>query len=427
MSFRETAPKVRSISEFKVPKISLSKSANGTSYFYEETAGIGAVSVFWLIPVAKQDQEKAFQAMAAVELLLSGGDGLNEREILQHIEHLGASVGNDSEQLYARIHFKCAKHVVETVFCWVLHHIEHAEYPKEELDRFGIIQKANIERRMQTPGYWSDRKAKELLYAELPWVGTFGSLDDFSRLERNDLSTFHERFLKSSSGVLFFSGDIDPVQTARLVEIWESYSRAAFSWNVADEGNHVSPNNGEIISHSMTNSSQVSMRWMKHVGILDERSTHEYTLLNMVLGGYFGSRLMQELREKQGLTYGISSYFSPLWKGRTWNISGEMNSDNTDKAINAMGGIIDELQSHHIPVEELERAKRYYAGMFRSGFDGPFAQATKALQMLVRNYSESYYADTLEHIWDIDSAALIKLAQNELNTNSFVRVVAGDV
>jgi hypothetical protein len=47
--------------------------------------------------------------------------------------------------------------------------------------------------------------------------------------------------------------------------------------------------------------------------------------------------------------------------------------------------------------------------------------------MLVRNYSESYYADTLEHIWDIDSAALLKLAQNELNTNSFVRVVAGDV
>jgi predicted Zn-dependent peptidase len=147
----------------------------------------------------------------------------------------------------------------------------------------------------------------------------------------------------------------------------------------------------------------------------------------MVLGGYFGSRLMQEIREKQGLTYGISSYFSPLWKGRTWNISGEMNSDNTDKAINAMGGIIEELQSHHIPIEELERAKRYYAGMFRSGFDGPFAQATKALQMLVRNYSESYYADTLEHIWDIDSAALLKLAQNELNTNSFVRVVAGDV
>lgn len=427
MRFRETAPNVRPISEFKVPKISLSKSAKGTSYFYEETAGIGAVSVFWLIPVAKQNQEKAFQAVAAVELLLSGGDGLNEREILQHIEHLGASVGSDSEQLYARIHFKCAKHVVETVFTWVLHHIEHAEYPKEELERFGIIQKASIERQMQTPGYWSDRKAKELLYSELPWVGTFGSLEDFSLLDRQDLVVFHDRFLKSSSGVLFFSGDIDSTQTARLLEIWESYTRAPFAWNVADEGVHLSPNNGKIISHPMPNASQVSMRWMKHIGILDERSTHEYTLLNMVLGGYFGSRLMQELREKQGLTYGISSYFSPLWKGRTWNISGEMNSDNTEKAIDAMRLIIEELQTNPIPVAELERAKRYYAGMFRSGFDGPFAQATKALQMLVRNYSESYYADTLEHIWDIDSAALLKRAQNELNTNSFVRIVAGDV
>jgi predicted Zn-dependent peptidase len=427
MSYREKAPEVRSIANFNVPEIAFQKSAKGTLYFHEESPGIGAASVFWLIPVSKQSQSKAFQALASVEMLLSGGDGKNEKEILQHIEHLGASVGNDSEQLYARIHFRCAKQVVEDVFAWVLHHVERAEYPQDEIERYGIIKRASIERRMQTPGYWSDRKAKEILYKDLPWVGTFGSLEDFSALQREDLMNFHQKHIKNSPGVLFFSGDIDSRQKENLLKIWESYERASFVWSLMDE--NVINGTGFIdpITHSMPNSSQVSMRWMKHISHLEESLTHQYSLLNMVLGGYFGSRLMQELREKQGLTYGISSYFKPLWKGRSWNISGEMNSENTEKALISMGNIIEELQQHPIPADELDRAKRYYAGMFRSGFDGPFAQATKALQTLVRSNSSDYYSQTLDYIWNVDSSMLLQLAQNELDTKTFVKVVAGEV
>ena len=427
MSYREKAPEVRSIANFNVPEIAFQKSAKGTLYFHEESPGIGAASVFWLIPVSKQSQSKAFQALASVEMLLSGGDGKSEKEILQHIEHLGASVGNDSEQLYARIHFRCAKQVVEEVFAWVLHHVERAEYPQEELERYGIIKRASIERRMQTPGYWSDRKAKELLYKDLPSVGTFGSLEDFSALQREDLMNFHQKHIKNSPGVLFFSGDIDSQQKENLLNIWESYERGSFAWSLSDENIINATAFMDPIKHAMPNSSQVSMRWMKHISHLEESATHQYSLLNMVLGGYFGSRLMQELREKQGLTYGISSYFKPLWKGRSWNISGEMNSENTEKALISMGNIIEELQQHPIPADELDRAKRYYAGMFRSGFDGPFAQATKALQTLVRSNSSDYYAQTLDHIWNINSAMLLQLAQNELDTKTFVKVVAGEV
>jgi len=427
MTIRDKAPEVRSIASFDVPSICFQNSPNGTKYFHQETPGIGAASVFWLIPVSKQHQKKAFQALAATELLLSGGDGLSEKEILQHIEHLGASVGNDSEQLFARIHFRCAKHVVEEVFSWVLHHVENASYPQEEIQRYALIKRASIERKMQTPGYWSERIAKETLYKDVPWVGTFGGVDDLDLLSREDLVSFHNEQIKNSSGVLFFSGDIDDKQKDGLLSIWESYQRPDFHWHVPNENIYNLDNHTNPLVHTLPNSTQVSMKWMKHIGVLDETETHKFTLLNMVLGGYFGSRLMQELREKEGLTYGIGTYFKPLWQGRSWNLSGEMNSANTKKAIDSIKHIFEELQQTKIPKEELERAKKYYAGVFRSGFDGPFAQATKALQTLVRNYDTRYYADTLEHIWSIDSESLLSLAQNELNTNTFVKVVAGEV
>ena len=427
MTIRDKAPQIRSIAAFDVPSIVFQTSAEGTKYFHQETKGIGAASVFWLIPVSKQDQSKAFQALAATELLLSGGDGLSEKEILQHIEHLGASVGNDSEQLFARIHFRCAKHVVKDVFSWVLHHVECASYPQEEIDRYALIKRASIERKMQTPGYWSERIAKEHLYKDIPWVGTYGDVDDLSRLNREDLNSFHSKYIKNSSGVLFFSGDIDVNQTNELLSIWESYKRPQFQWGLPVENITNLDSYENPLLHTLPNSSQVSMKWMKHIGSLSQTDIHKFTLLNMVLGGYFGSRLMQELRENQGLTYGIGTYFKPLWEGRTWSLSGEMNSANTEKALDSIKFIFQGLQENKIPQEELDRAKRYYAGLFRSGFDGPFAQATKALQTLVRNYDTHYFADTLDHIWSIDPDSILDLAQNELNTNTFVKVVAGEV
>lgn len=427
MSFRQYPPATRSISSFNVPALTFEKSSKGTPFFHHETKGIGAVSVFWIIPINKQSQTKAYQALASVELLLSGGNGKTEKDILSYIEHLGASVGNDSELLYARIHFRCSKSVVNDVFSWILQHVEGAEYPEHEIERYATVKMASQERKMQTPGYWSSRLAKERLYSHMPWVGTFGDLEDYAQLTSDDLQSFHKKHIQNAAGVLFFSGDIDSQQVHSLVDTWDSYTRASLIWETPLEPNKPEAHSHDITLHTVANTSQVSLRWGKHIGPISEASTHEYSLLNMVLGGYFGSRLMQELREKQGLTYGIGSYFSPLWQGRTWYVSGEMNTENHDKAQEAISNIFNDLRNDVIPAEELERAKLYYAGMFRSGFDGPFAQATKALQSFVRNYSSTYYQETLDHIWNVKSESLLVLAQNVLDPNSFVRVSTGSV
>jgi predicted Zn-dependent peptidase len=240
------------------------------------------------------------------------------------------------------------------------------------------------------------------------------------------LKEFHTANILNAGGALFFSGDISTEQVNALLHVWESYPRKDFEWKLPEEGLPEGILFEDEITHLVPNTSQLSMRWAKHIGALDENKIHEFTLLNMVFGGYFGSRLMQELRERQGLTYGIHSYFEPLWKGRTWYLSGEMNSDNESKAMQGIKEIMYQLQNERIPQEELERAKKYYSGLFRSGFDGPFSQATKSSQILVRKYSDTFFSNTLETIWNVDSEQLLQLAQNELDPKTFVRVIAGD-
>jgi zinc protease len=425
MSFRSQAPKTKAFKPFSIPSFLLNQSHQGTPYFHHETKDIGVVKIEILFPFGRHHQNQAFQALAATELLLSGSDGKSERVIFSEIEHLGASVSNECHSLYSSVQIRCSKLVVLEVFKWVTHHLLKSDYPNIELDRYITLQVASLQRKMQTASYWSDKVAKQHYYENIPWENAMMTTEDLEALDRHALLEFHKKHFKTASAALFFSGDINKTTVHSILNTWDTNSTPPFHWSVPVENLDYAKKFTTTIEHPIKNSSQLSLKWLKHIGEVDERKQHQLTLLNMVFGGYFGSRLMQELREKQGLTYGISSFFRPLWKGWSWEVSGEMNSENKDKALDGIKQIIQTLQTERVSKNELNRAKTCYLGAFRSGFDGPFAYANKSITSLVREYQSSFYQNTLEQILDIQPDELITLAQKEMDTNSFIKVIAG--
>ena len=425
MLFRSQAPKTQAFKPFDIPSFLLKQSHQGTPYFHHETRNIGAVKIEILFPFGRHQQNQAFQALAATELLLSGADGKSEREIFSEIEHLGASVSNECHSLYSTVQIRCSKAVVIDVFKWVSHHLLKSDYPEIEIDRYKAIKIASLQRRMQTANYWSDKVARQHYYEDIPWENGQTSTEDFEALNRNSLIEFHKQHFRSPSAALFFSGDVEQSTVQSILNVWDGYSTQPFHWKVPIETINYKRQFNPTFEHPLKNSSQLSLKWLKHIGEVDERKQHQLTLLNMVFGGYFGSRMMQELRERQGLTYGISSFFRPMWKGRSWEISGEINSENKNKALNGVTQIIQTLQSEKVSENELNRAKTYYLGVFRSGFDGPFAYANKSITSLIREYQPSFNQNTLEQILDIQPDELMTLAQKEMDTNSFIKVVAG--
>ena len=136
------------------------------------------------------------------------------------------------------------------------------------------------------------------------------------------------------------------------------------------------------IIHPIENTTQTSLQMVSHIEPKDQKERNSLTLLNLVLGGYFGSRLMQILREEKGLTYGIGSYFRPAFQNYTWTISGELNSNHIEESIQCIEEIFTTLKKSAISPIELYKIKQYYAGQFRSGFDGPFALSSKIQNLL---------------------------------------------
>ncbi len=424
--FRSYRPDVRTIKTFDVPSFQEQKSNNGQRYFYQNTPDLGVLRISIWFPAGIKEQSKPMQTAGAMELLLAGGCGKSEKEIIQYIEHLGASVSTDYSLIGSVLNIRCSNVVAIDVLNWVEKHVQGAEYPINEFENYIPVKMASLERKMQTPSYWSDRVARETYFGKSTLMGKFADLEDLQKLTREDLVVFHKKHLQLGKSMLFISGDCNHELKEELLKIHDHYFTEPFSLDIPEDELFAEVPNS-IIKHSVKNTTQASMVLLKHIGQIDEITQYQLTLLNMVLGGYFGSRLMQELREKQGLTYGISSYFRPSLKGRTWLISGEMNSDNAELAISKTLEIMNQLRTDLISEEELEKAKRFFSGQFRSGFDGPFSAAAKCQQTILRNHSSMYYKNTLESIWNTTPHDLKTLANNVLDETSFIKVIAGDV
>jgi zinc protease len=258
-------------------------------------------------------------------------------------------------------------------------------------------------------------------------LGKHGNLEEIESLKKSDILAYHSQFIHPGNSMLLVAGDCNSTLEKNLKTLHDSYFQSKFQINIDSEDINTNRNFTDNIYYDLPNSSQISLQLIKHVGYMHESELHKFTLLNMILGGYFGSRLMQEIREEKGLTYGIGSYFRPAMQGRSWIISGEMNSTNAQLALDCTLEIMEKLRTELVSEEELEKAKRYYSGQFRSGFDGPFSIAAKVQQKILRNYSDVFFADTLEHIWNITPEQIQTIAQNYLDPKSFIKVMAGKI
>lgn len=148
-------------------------------------------------------------------------------------------------------------------------------------------------------------------------------------------------------------------------------------------------------------------------------------VLNTILGGYFGSRLMTSVREEKGLTYGIGSYIMPLRHSGIWGISSEVAGESRDDAIDAIFEEFEILRTREMPEEELRMVKNYMMGDLLRNFDGPFSTADIYRSLQEFNMDFTFYQKMIDHIKEVTTRDILELSRKYLRSEDFLVVVAG--
>jgi len=148
-------------------------------------------------------------------------------------------------------------------------------------------------------------------------------------------------------------------------------------------------------------------------------------ILNVLLGGYFGSRLMKNIREDKGYTYGINSSVHSLNSSGYLVISAEVSKKNTQNAVEEIFKEIALLQKVPPEKDELSIIRNYMLGEMVRMFDGPFALAESFRSAWEFGLDNSYYYRLAEKIKSIDPDEITSLARTYYNIDELYEITAG--
>jgi zinc protease len=255
-----------------------------------------------------------------------------------------------------------------------------------------------------------------------PALGTEPAL---RALTRNDFVNFYTRHALPNTAFITVAGDIDAQKVKGELTTafgdWATQTPETFSYPATPV---ISSPKVILVQKEGAVQSVVNIG---HLGV--PRRHPDYVklyVMNMILGGYFGSRLNMNLREKQGFTYGIRSDFDSDLLGGVFNINTQVRNDVTAEAIRQILHEVKQIQTELVSVDELSDVKQYITGNFVIQNESPATIINRVAAMELYGLPASYYKNFSLTVHSVTREEVLQMAQTYINPKAFYIVVAGD-
>ena len=353
------------------------------------------------------------------DLLLAGTATQNSQEINEAIDELGGFVGVEVTQEDATLSiFGLVEHFEGILSC-VMTAVKDAQFPADELKQQIETKKKAFLTNQQKVSVLARRAFKLGLYGDTPY-GRVTELSDYDTISQEKLRDFHLSNVLNGLQRVSLIGAVSHAQVDFLTQQVEGLCGTRFQG-----ASEVFNAKTGRIAVAKPDAVQSAIR----IGCLLFNRTHPdyipFSILNTVLGGYFGSRLMTSIREEKGYTYGIGSGIAQTLDSGYFFISTEVGKDVTEDALEAIKAEMVRLQEEPISKAELELVKNYSTGQLLKAADGPFALMERYQTVERYGMTLNYYNEVLKALHTITPNRLQELAQQYLNWEEMLVVVAG--
>ena len=241
---------------------------------------------------------------------------------------------------------------------------------------------------------------------------------DIEKIDRLDLQQFfHDHFSLHSA---FLIGRLSDEEVKEVVKIIPPL--------IALTKKEPTFENRPGVSYTITkpDSVQASIRLGKKcLPKTDSSAYFEAVMFNHILGGFFGSRLMKNIREEKGLTYGIYSSMNHFLRDNFWMIGAEVNQKNAGEAIQEIKSEIKILQEERISVRELDVAKNYFIGSWQSENSTLFSVADKIKNIYLWGLPDNFFSQMLGHIQRTTPAEIQSAANTYFDSSDLLEIRVG--
>lgn len=353
-------------------------------------------------------------------LLLSGTSEKSAIQIQEEINALGGFFESGVSVENAVVSMYCLRENLPQLFQILLDAIQNVNFNPKEIDELIADRRQKLKISEEKVNFLAQRAFQKELFAsdENYSKGTF--LEDYENINRQNLIDFHQEFYLKGLIKMVVVANIEENQINEFIDSVKSMAKVGKSDFVTSISNRTGRKNikkdGAIQSAIRVGRTLFNK---KHDDYL------EFLVLNTILGDYFGSRLMKNIREDKGYTYGIGTLMAELNETGYFLIATEVGSDVCENALTEIQKELKILQDELVSEEELSIVKNYMLGQLLKSADGPYAMTDLFLSAELQDKDLEFYNQAIAVIQSISPKRIQELAKQYLNWEDMSVVVAG--
>ena len=366
-------------------------------------------------------QQIPFSASATANLLSEGSERMSAREISEQLDYHGSYFDVNIDRDYAYISFAMLSKFVQPTLDVAAEILLRPTFTEEEVRTYCAKRKQRLSiDRTKVDVRAREAFAQALFGADHPYGHCFDEAA-YDTLERDELMRFFRSHYTADNGFAVCSGRVGEREREAIIALLEVIPTTGEPYTVA----FPTP----VQQHEVRLAHEGAVQSAIRIGrLLFPREHPDFLGMQVVaaaLGGYFGSRLMQNLRERNGYTYGVMSAMVNFKHAGYLAIATQVGSEVTEAALEEIYAEIERLRTEPMSEEELQLVKNIMTGEMMRILDGPFGIADVTIENILCGRTNSVISEQVERIRRITPEEVQRLAQKYLDREELVTVVVG--
>lgn len=395
---------------------------NGVPVYSIDAGAQEVMMVEWVFYAGNWYEEKNIVAATTNFMLKNGTKQRNAFAINEHFEFHGAYLNRSCYNETAIISLHClSKHLPELLPV-VAEIITESIFPEEELAIYKQNQKQRLEVNLKKCDFIANRLIDEYVYGFHHPYGRYTSTLDYDQLQREELVDYYKKFYTEGKCIMFVAGK-PPADVEQQLN--KAFGHLPFNQNsVVEKQFNLQPAEGR--KYNIVNDAdgvQGAIRIARQFPNRHHPDFSKAQVLNNIFGGFFGSRLMANIREDKGYTYGIHSYMQNHIHESAWMISTEAGRDVCEATIEEVYKEMNILCNELVEAEELDLVRNYMIGSLLGDLDGPFHIIARWKNYILNGLTDEYFYNSIRTVQTITAEEIQALAKKYLNPEEFYELV----
>ena len=393
---------------------------NGVEVYAIDAGAEEVMMIEWVFFAGNWFEKQNLIAATTNFLLKNGTTHKNAFQINEHFEYFGSYLNRSCYNETATVTLHCLTKHIKELLPVVRELLTDSILPEEELSIYQQNMKQRLKVSLKKSDFVAGRLIDSYLYGKDHPYGKYTSAEDFDALKREQLVDFYKKCYQQGKFIVFVAGKLPQDLEAMLNEQFGDLSNGSVSLPAiplqpATEKKFRITNDPNGVQGSIRIARPFPNR--HHPDFLKAQ------ILNALFGGFFGSRLMSNIREDKGYTYGIHSFLHNHIHHSAWMITTEAGRYVCEATSHEVYKEMKDLRESLVDDEQLKLVRTYMMGGILGDLDGPFQIIARWKNIILNNLDENYFYKSINTIKSVTLEELQQLAIKYLQPEEFYELV----